>query len=245
MDGHLMLKKEPMPQWLNDWGANTPFSASDFFGSRTVFYPGSGRDGQPVEFFGTRHAAHCFVFVDYGLSQQELTEMLSPRGQPFRGYASAGRIRLQQSDLAPRGWNPVLEPHEIRRPMPLANEPPYGFVEILDRKQGFHDSHGPRRLAILLLFADGAASYAALFCQPENSAPFAVVLQDHSFGGNWTDFGQGGALEKIANRAQRLPEYLLVGEHTNPWSRYDAVRGETLTGGGMYRFSRQLFRRVA
>jgi hypothetical protein len=238
-----VLTKETLPQWLQDWRANTPFSSRDFFGSRVVFYPGSGRDGQPVEFFGTRHAAHCFVFVDYGLSQRELSNMLSPRGQPFRGYASAGRIPLTQRDLSPRGWNPILEPHEVGRSMPLANEAPYGFVEILDRKQGFDDSHGPQRLAILFLFADGAAAYAALFCQPDQSTPFAVVLQDHGFSGNWADFGRDGALETIAHRARRLPDYLLVGEQTRPWSGYEAVPGETLGRGGMYGFTRQLYLR--
>jgi len=87
------------------------------------------------------------------------------------------------------------------------------------------------------------AAYDALFCQARRRAPFAVVLQDHGYGGNWTTFGGGGALEQLATRTGRLPQYILVAENTEAWSGYLPVDGTVVGGGGMHRFDRQVWRR--
>ena len=63
----------------------------------------------------------------------------------------------------------------------------------MERKPEYDEAHGPKRLAIIFLFADGIASYDALFCQSRNKCePFGVLLQDHGFGGNYDKFGMGG-----------------------------------------------------
>ena len=55
---------EPLPDWLRAGPAS--FDRNEFFGSRTVYYPGSGGDGQPVRLCALSHAAHAFVYVDHG-----------------------------------------------------------------------------------------------------------------------------------------------------------------------------------
>ena len=55
---------EPLPLWLKNYIPETGFPRKDFFNSRVVYYPGSGFDGQPVEFFSQTHSAHCFLYVD-------------------------------------------------------------------------------------------------------------------------------------------------------------------------------------
>ena len=234
--------REDTPPWLKKWTERSQFRAADFFASRIVFYPGSGTDGQPVEFFGSRHAAHCFVYADYGITREHVLQELGETGHPFAGYVSAGRRELREHDLTPHGWVPNIKPEAAPQGQ-LAPVRPYAFIEILERRSGFDDAHGPHRLAILILCADGVAAYDSLFCQPKATAPFAVVLQDHGFGGNWTRFGQGGSLEHLASRTERLPHFLLVAVNTDAWAGYSAVDGATLGGGGMHGFERQLWQR--
>jgi len=235
--------EENLPRWLHDWNPAAKVSMVDFFSSRVVFYPGSGTDGQPVQFFGTRHAAHCFVYADYGITREHVQQELSEDGHPFVGYRRAGRMDVRESDLTPNGWTPHINPEAAPRG-PAAPMRPYAFVEILERQPGFDDDHGPRRLAILFLCADGVAAYDSLFCQAKASAPYAVVLQDHGFGGNWTDFGLGGHLERLATSTGQLPQFLLVASNTDAWIGYSAIDGATLGGGGMHGFERQLWKRT-
>ncbi len=235
-----MTGAEEMPLWLRLWKPSRQTSLPDFFGSRVVYYPGSGTDGQPVEFFGSRHAAHCFVFVDYGIPRSIVERELNEH--PFEGYRSIGRRALDMHDLTPNGWMPSIKP-EVASAALQATVPPYAFLEILERQHDFDDAHGPQRLAILILCADGVAAYDSLFCQATVAAPFAVVLQDHGWGGNWTTFGHGGALENLALFARRLPQFLFVAENTIAWTGYEEVDGAILGRGGMHRFERQLWRR--
>jgi hypothetical protein len=235
--------KENLPMWLHDWSPAAKVSIDDFFASRVVFYPGSGTDGQPVQFFGLRHAAHCFVYADYGITRDHVQKELGADGHPFAGYKSAGHEELLEHDLTPNGWLPHINP-KAAPPGPVAPVLPYAFVEILERRPGFDDAHGPQRLAILFLCADGVAAYDSLFCQVNATAPYAVVLQDHGWGGNWTTFGEGGHLEKLASSTGRLPQFLLVAANTDVWGGYSAIDGATLGGGGMHAFERQLWKRI-
>lgn len=238
-----MTSKEDLPMWLRDWNPKQPVSATDFLSSRIVFYPGSGTDGQPVKFFGSRHVAHCFVFADYGITRGHVLADLGEAGHPFAGYRRVGRTELGQQDLTPNGWTPHFQP-ENAPSGPFASDGPYAFIEVLERSAGFDEGHGPKRLAILFLCADGVATYDALFCQANAQTPFAVVLQDHGWGGNWTSFGRDGALEQLATKTGRFPELLLVAENTDAWVGYSAVDGSVARGGGVHRFNRQLWRRT-
>lgn len=240
MDG--VAVKEFMPSWLRDWDLGGRFPVARFFASRVVYYPGSGTDGQPVKFFGARHAAHCFVYVDYGISRDHVVGELAETGHPFAGYRSVGRIEVSERDLTPNGWVPHLN-EEQSSSLHHAYEAPYAFFEILERRPGFGAEHGPQRLVILFLCADGVAAYDALVCQPDAAAPFAVVLQDHGFGGNWTSFGAGGHLELLARQTSRLPQLLLVASNTVAWEGYSPIDGATADGGGMDGLRRQLWRR--
>lgn len=234
---------ENLPAWLQAWQPSKKIAVTDFFASRVVFYPGSGTDGQPVAFFGSGHLAHCFVYADYGMTREHVTLELGDAGHPFAGYVSIGRQDLLENDLTPHGWVPHILPAGAVQGS-LATVRPYAFIEILERRSGFGEGHGPQRLAVLILCADGVAAYDSLFCQPRSTLPFAVVLQDHGWGGNWTTFGQGGCLDSLVSQTLRLPEYLLVAENTDAWQGYIPVEGMIAGGGGMHGFNRQLWCRA-
>lgn len=237
------INSEPMPRWLEEWTPKAGLVLKQFLASRVVFYPGSGTDGQPVEFFGSRHLAHCFVYVDYGISRGHVAQELGEGGHPFLGYHSVQRLEVNENALTPHGWTRHLRTRDA--PMgAMGVETPYAFMEILEREPAISDNHGPQRLALLILCADGVAAYDALFWQERAGvgAPYAIVLQDHGFGGNWTRFGRGGHLEQLAIDTGRFPDVLLVAENTDAWDQYSKVAGQVAGGGGMHHFRRQLWR---
>lgn len=237
------MTTETLPAWLSQWRPGCEFKMTDFLASCVVFYPGSGTDGQPVQYFGSRQMAHCFVYIDYGIDREHIARELGEGGHPFMGYRQLGNFPLTQQELTPHGWQPhIRPPSDAWRH--FASAKPFAFIQILERLPQFDVSHGPERLAILFLGADGVATYDAMFCQGSAASPFAVVLQDHGFGGNWTTFGLGGALEELAKITNQWPEYLFVAENSHPWGDYEVVENSVAHGGGMHGYSRQLWRRV-
>ena len=233
---------EDVPAWLRDFNEQTPFPRDEFFKSRVVYYPGSGTDGHPVKLFGGSHSAHCFVYADYGVAQNELEQQLADPHHGFRGYRTIAHLQLREHDLVPGGWIPhahTPSPHHFAS----TAKSPFGFLEVLERNAELDDNHGAHRLAILFLGADGIASYDALFCQERSAArPFAVLLQDHGFGGNYDRFGKGGLLSNIANQCNVFPAFLVVARNTAPWDHFSLIEGVEPDMGGMHNNPRCLYK---
>jgi len=235
--------REDTPRWLTQLAPGQLPATRDilreFFRSRIVFYPGSGSDGSAVKLFNESRSAHCFLYVDYGLERGQVEGYLTTEG--FRGYRSLARMDISERDFGAGQWNPHVCPDQVRYWFPHVR--PYAFLEILEKEPG-SQIEGAERLAILFLAADGHATYDALFCQDTSGPlPFCVVVQDHGFGGNYSNFGEGGLIEGIAQQQRRLPPYLLVGDNTTPWGGY--VRLASVGGvaaSGRQRFLHKLVR---
>ena len=235
---YLRALREDIPAWLDQFHEGDPFSRQEFFGSRVVYYPGSGIDGHPVKLFGSTHSAHCFVYADYGVTRPALEAELGHPQHGFLGYHTLSRLQLLETDLVPRGWTAHIHAGEVpldRYRFGAVAAAPFGFLEVLERDREFADNHGARRLAILFLGADGIAAYDALFCQGlGHSLPFAVVLQDHGFGGNYDRFGRDSLLERIARDCDVFPRCQLVAENTVPWQGFERVPDVGGDPGGMH-----------
>lgn len=94
---YLKKDKEPIPNWLLEIKEGDKFPREDFFKSRIVFYPGSYTDGHAVKVFGSTHAAHSFVYVDYLVTQEELeTELVK---HAFLGVENLFSIQVSANDL--------------------------------------------------------------------------------------------------------------------------------------------------
>jgi hypothetical protein len=214
--------RSEVPEWLAKFDPRDPDEVQSlvrsFLSTRVVFYPGSGQDGSPVQLFNEAGIAHCFLYVDYMMTRDAVEDELQHHG--FRGYSPIARLAVAESDMGANGWTPHLRSDEVRYQFEPVS--PYAFLEILEKRDAA--VIGASRLAILFLAADGHAAYDALFCQKHSGpAPFAIVLQDHGFGGNWSDFGAGGAMETIAQRADTFPQVLLVGNNTEAWRGFARV----------------------
>ena len=204
---------EELPDWLIKFEREDRFPRQDFFASRVVYYPASGYDGHAVKVFGSTHTAHCFVYVDYGVSETEIKEALDDPEWGFRGYHTFARIPVTESELVPEAWTPHISPYELPdHAYRFANVTPFAFLEVSERDPELDHEHGPCRLAILFLGGDGVASYDALFCQAmyRHRPPFAVLVQNHGFGGDYTSFAESGLLARVVWGCRVLPEYLLL-----------------------------------
>ncbi|MFZ4580903.1 MAG: hypothetical protein ACOYOB_21170 [Myxococcota bacterium] len=246
---YLHQDAEPTPAWLARFDSSSRFDCNDFFGSRVVFYPGSGNDGHAVKVFGGAHAAHAFVMADYLVAESDLLRKLAPASlRRFAGYSVAVQQTLREVDVVPGGWRPHVDASDgpDRNPWPLAITP-FALFVVLEREPAFGDDHGPERLAILFLGADGIATYDAVFCQEQDRfpPPYAVLLQDHGFGANYDRFGADGLLANIAARTQTWPQWLLVAASTRPWPGFQKVQGIEGSAGGMHGELRWLHGRVA
>lgn len=234
---------ERMPDWLASFSKNDSFDRIAFFSSRTVFYPGSGTDGQPIKLFSSTAFAHCFVYVDYGLTQEFLEEELSHPVRKFRGYSTYHRLQLNEHDLSPNAWIPHFSFNRHRCGHVVAK--PYAFLEILQREDAYDSDHGPERFAVLFIFGDGIATYDALYCQKDSlSPPKVLVMIDHGFGGNWNRYDKGGVLHDIALKTHIYPDYFWVGLGSTVWDGYQLVQEckDDKIIGGMCRIPRKLYK---
>jgi hypothetical protein len=246
---YLHHEVEPTPAWLARFDSSSPFDRNDFFGSRVVFYPGSGNDGHAVKVFGGAHAAHAFVMADYAVAGRDILRELSPdRSRRFAGYTVAVQQTLREVDVVRGGWRPHVDALNgpARNPRQLAITP-FALFVVLEREPALGNEHGPERLAVLFLGADGIAAYDALFCQEQGRIPppYAVLLQDHGFGGNYDRFGAGGLMAEVAARTETWPQWLLVAANTSPWPGYQKVLGIEGSAGGLHGTMRWLYGRAA
>src|SRR5262249_48401290 len=126
---YLVTLREDEPEWLSQPEQfDTATIANRFLSSRLVYYPGSGWDGGPIACFNSSHAAHCFVYVDYGVQSSTLEQIIDNSG--FTGYRSFKRIILKEEHLTPSGW--ISHAPAGARPW-IRPVTPYGIIEILER----------------------------------------------------------------------------------------------------------------
>lgn len=226
---YLELYREDVPAWLRAFEPGKSRPLADFLKSRIVYYPGSGIDGDPVEAFGASHSAHCFVYADYWLPKDELTRELHEHG--FWGYGVLDEVSFTEREIRMAiPWRRhFLSEEDLKAAadgtaeMRRWNHPdPYALLAVLERKPGFGDDHGPERLAILFLGADGIATYEAIFANGNAPQLFGFLLQDHGFGGNYSRFGRGGLLEKIMDAAKAYPHFILT-SHDRLYDGYEMV----------------------
>jgi hypothetical protein len=231
----------PVPDWLAQAQPGMTFPRDEFFRSRVLYYPGGYIDGQPVRLFASSHAVHCFVYVDFSYTRDQLMNVLDCEVYGFRGYQSLARLDVQQKELRATPWNPPPIRLDYRGFADRAMACPFAVLEILQRKPDLRDDHGPERLAILLVAGCGFASFHALFTQSEDYRPFAITLQDHGFSGNPDHFGEGGLLSRLAREHDKRPKYLLVAENTPPWRGYRRLENLRYEYGGGHFHRRFLY----
>ena len=207
---------ERLPKWLKKFSPR--FNLETFFSPtyRTLFYPGSGTDGQPIRLCSTAHAAHTFVYADYMVPANEIVSKVNK----FKGYDIERLENLDEALVSPIGWRPRQDLSDCPDTDLTTLTTPYYLYVVLRRKRNFNRMHGPKKLAILFIGRDGFETFDILYCQNGRRIPYLIVVQDHISGGNFDRFDNRGLLHQYAQDYNAQPQLLLVAENSNAWEGY-------------------------
>ena len=219
---YLSQFEEEQPLWLWNYKKEMSVSFSDIMAGRVAYYPGSGYDGTLIKVGNQSHSVHSYLYVDYGIGKEEMINHLAKPNSIY-GYHSIGHIEWSEKDILPNGEyqrNVHKEPRTPFRGPFMSDEKPYCFTEIMERNSDKDEAFGARRFAITFLFADGIATYYQLFCMEYKKAPWIFLLQDHGFGGNYDQFGEGGLLDAIITKNSIRPQHVICADNTHIWNGY-------------------------
>ncbi|MDE0392672.1 MAG: hypothetical protein OXI57_11465 [Rhodospirillales bacterium] len=253
--------KQPLPDWLG----LGDFSLRNFYGGRTVFYPGSGADSHPLAIFNKSHSAHCFFFVDQEYTAPNPVERLgrSPLGYEtiFEKHYSVAELKRESVNQLPKNKLNLLETEptcigpraygHTSNPEMQAAADSKSAVRLLvyERNLTLGEDHGAERFAVFCLGMEARTAYEWFYgTMFRDSPPFAILLQDHGFGDDFAtnrDNGFGdpdGVLYRTAEETG-LPEFLIVAENTRSWRDYVRLKGVDPDIGGMAGHKRRLFER--
>ena len=212
----LVNAKWPTEQFLISAKDESPFPIRLILRD-SLYYPCSGFDGKPVKYLAGKILS--FVYVDYGYTRNELFAELEGRG--FRGYDLVASRSISEPDLAPQGWRlPPLELHDgyPTKYRDRIKEPFYEWL-LFQRREDFPACHGPSRVSLLYLCADGVAAFYTLYVSNSIAPRIVAVIQPgHGFGMNWTNFEDPRKIfsRSVLGNPGGRPEFLLYGGWGKP-----------------------------
>lgn len=205
------------------WGREVP--VEDLL-TDSLFYPACGTDFDPIGCLCQNVSR--FVYADYGTPVSRVRRALA-NGPGVPGYHLERWCPLPIQELAPAGW--LRPPLEARRRVACLPGRLPGFRRpsaawfVLRRDAGSVPSHGPERLSLLYLCAEGVQAYSRLYADHGISPlVLAVIRPGTGFGLNWTNFLDPRAAlgAAVYRNPERLPRYMLVEEmdEASGWPDY-------------------------
>ena len=231
---YFSVDKEPLPSWLEKHKKGDKVNIAELLNSRLVYYPGAGTDGSPIRTFNTAHAAHVFVYVDYGYDKEKIDSELSD--DAFTGYHLYHEQEVSQKELSPRTFHYHVTEEEMKEAvsgydMSICPKDAFAFLKIYERNEDFGEKHGAQRFAILYIGGDANATYDVLFGNTDRS-PYACVVCAN-MGSGCPCFVRDTLMERIAIRTNRFPKYLLCVQGYG-WEGYGMLRTVSNTRGDRY-----------
>ena len=172
-----------VPNWLVRASSETmgsdPFPLKDIL-LDSLYYPACRFHGAPVTYL-----AGCFfsfVYVDNGtfddISRESLERWV--RSRPFEGYVQIGSRSVHKGELWHRRARPNPIAQQIREhlsvsPPPLVRRNFFCEWLVFRRLSRFGDGHGPSRLSLLFICAEGAQAFHRLY-SAQSLTPRAVAV---------------------------------------------------------------------
>lgn len=203
-----------IPEWLINLENVNMLPIQDVL-NRSLFYPSSGRDGDPVRYLAG--LVHSFVYVDYGFDRDDIWASIHDSRHGFKGYSLFGCRELSEKELTPQGWQPIFpDPRRDGNPEKYKDyiKQPFGIWAVFGRDPLHTEEHGPKRFSLLYIRADGAAAFQALYHGNKTKPEVVAIIQPGTgFGCNWTDFRDPNLIfgRSVIQNPYGKPRYLVYG----------------------------------
>ena len=251
--------REPTPDWLMAIDRDSEIPWKQFFGSRTVFYPGAGVDPHTVNLFGGAHCAHCFINVDYLGMRTAIEFKTQERAYSERFLRTDGDFRqaheyynlkrplfpdytlIYSRSLSEGEFFAMFDnPYSYRRDPDLkrfnarSGFDKYGhFVKfyVFERNAECTAPRAVERFALLYLGADVFPVFNAVYTQGHANL-FATIIEDYGFGCQYERFGNRELLHEMAKKANIFPEFILSERPYCVWKHYVPIEGMELSSCG-------------
>ena len=227
----------PLPCWLENWSKSSSFDVDAFLSSDVVFYPGGGRDGQPIRLFNEGCNVSCFLYADSGYNLKHVDKEFSER--PLKGYIFIETREVLFDEVFKGSSGQTVVFRGRRRGRIHDAKDKIGCLYIFQHDGSEVSEKCSPFLAMLYLNIDAFYVFENLFSK--ESTPLAILLADHGFSRNWDKFGRGGKLEKISTMKEIIPKWLLVAKNTPPWRMFLKVPNVEGDTGGMLSDRRYLY----
>ncbi len=201
-----------------------------------LYYAGSGSDYGPLVHFATNFEGEmplgAVFYVDYLTKVAEINDMLHKLPHLNDGY----RFRMEKLTpdyLHQRTWTKFWPDNGKGRDFAKPKSA-YAFASEI---------HFQERPPLWFHFyrTEAIQTYENLL--KAQVFPTIVVLQDHGWGGNWTQFGGENEMYHLAVDYNALPEFLFVADNTRAWPGYKQYSDYLVLKGQMHNHERAIYRR--
>ena len=219
---YLQSYEEEIPLWLCEYKPEDKVRLQDVLSSRIAYYPGCGFDGNLITIANKAHCVHVYLYVDYGVSREQLEYHLADP-HCINGYHAIGRVEFTPDDFKPISNRIPPFATEGHRSNMFRKDMTYCIMTIFERNEDKDNNWGAYRLALIYLCEDGILTYKYLFARGSLNAPWIFLLQDHGFGLNYDKFGKNGALDRIISSSSVRPLFVICGENTKIWDGYEKI----------------------
>jgi hypothetical protein len=177
-----LLPKKEVPNWLSNVNTNDDMkrvSAKEIL-EQSLYYPCSGRDGDPVKLLGG--LIYSFVYADSGVSLNQVANSLKNPERNFKGY-------FVKSELC----NHVC---------------PNSVWVIMQRSQNLTKYHGPDRFSFLYVAGNDIETFQRLYISNE-TYPNVVALIKAGWMGSDNYDKNGELARNILENIYGFPCYML------------------------------------
>ena len=215
-------EQQEMPTWLKNYKMGKKININSILKNRLVYYPGSFVDIHPVIVFNELNSVHTYLYVDYGHKKEDIiAAMKNEVCERLYTYDIYDVCEFNINDIEFEENTPHFFPNdkELELINSFSQKEEYGLLFVFERNVS--DEKMPERFAIIYLCSDGITFYDKFF--QNHKSLYALVIQDHGFGGNYNSFGARGAMYKIAKSINVFPKYILCATNSKLWNGYREV----------------------
>jgi hypothetical protein len=213
---HSKLPFREMPDWLSDISSTadmTKIPITDIL-TNSLYYPCSGRDGDPIKFLGG--FIHSFIYADNGITLKQVELSINNPERNIKGYETEFVLH--------KDYYNYIFANNIERN--FSNIRINASWYILKRLEIYDSDYGPNRISLLFIQGDGLDTFNTLYIANKSYPDVLALIKSGWMGSDNYDI-DGRLAIAVLNNPSGIPEYILEGiSHKRTkscWNIYDEL----------------------